>query len=87
MPTFELGRQTMSTGEEKKKTGLSINMATAKREELVDFIHACSERIRVSKQKIMELQGDLKTQTEERELAELRANVWCDAWMGSRLGP
>ncbi|KAL7716760.1 Myosin heavy chain [Entamoeba marina] len=64
----------MSTTDEKKKQGLSINMATAKREELVDFIHACSERIRVSKQKLVEVQGELKTQTEERELSELRTN-------------
>ena len=53
---------------------LSINIATAKREELVDFIHTCSERIRGFKLKINELQGELKSQTEERELSELRAN-------------
>ncbi|BFU25626.1 hypothetical protein EHI8A_110920 [Entamoeba histolytica HM-1:IMSS-B] len=66
----------MSTSEEggKKKSGLSINMATAKREELIDFIHACSERIQASKKKIVELQVENKTQTEERELAEFRAN-------------
>ena len=53
---------------------LSINIATAKREELIEFIHTCSERIRSSKLRINELQGELKSQTEERELSELRAN-------------
>ncbi|ELP91425.1 hypothetical protein EIN_155320 [Entamoeba invadens IP1] len=65
----------MSTsGDKKKASGISINMATAKREELIDFIHACSERIRILKQKNSELQVDAKTQTEERELSEIRAN-------------
>ena len=60
---------------DRKSNTLSINMGTAKREELIEFIHGCAERLRVSKQKNVELQGELKSQIEEKELHALRADV------------